>query len=153
MPWRSIPASSSRRAILAVFASTIYLPLGPFFCLSVGSLPPSLLASFLLGLRLFVDHMLSGTRASAMRDDGGAWCGPSVLRPISSAPVLANPERWSWPSSREARRLLLAAGEEAPNHVGGDVAGQAARVEGAAGHVGGLAELVAAGEGEGVHDG
>lgn len=46
-----------------------------------------------------------------------------------------------------------AKGEEAADHVAREVAGDVARVEGAAGEVGGLAELVAAREGEAVGDG
>lgn len=46
--------------------------------------------------------------------------------------------------------LRAAKGEHATEHVARDVAGQIARVEGAASDVGGLAELVAAREGEAV---
>lgn len=47
----------------------------------------------------------------------------------------------------------LIAREQASHHVAGDASCQVGAAEGAAGQVGGLAELVAAGEGEGVHDG
>lgn len=47
----------------------------------------------------------------------------------------------------------LAAGKPAADHVAGDAARQVGGAEGAAGHVRGLAELVATGEGEGIHDG
>jgi len=47
----------------------------------------------------------------------------------------------------------LVAREPAADHVAGDAAGEVGGAEGAAGEVGGLAELVAAGEGERVHDG
>jgi hypothetical protein len=49
-------------------------------------------------------------------------------------------------------RSCSTAREPAANHVAGNVTRQVARAKGASGQVGGLAELVASGEGERVHD-
>ncbi len=53
----------------------------------------------------------------------------------------------------EKPRLPSTEREYAANHVACDAAGQVARVQGAAGDIRGLAELVATREGEGVRDG
>lgn len=48
---------------------------------------------------------------------------------------------------------LLTAGEPVADHVARNVAGQVTSAESASSDAGGVAELVATGEGQGVHDG